>query len=279
MNLKKISQRFAFCYKNTAFYDINKIFAKNGISYFLIYNDNRAEIFNKINASLKLDKDIEICYNSINSQISSVVSLQNQIRKQKYDINRLNDEICQLNDEICQLNGEICQLNSEIYQLKSYNNQFQLSVDYKLSLIEIKCLNVNEESIKKVITKNKKNNSISYLISYKKCNNLFVKSYELSTNIYPKENFICLNDEMIGKKEIPPNYLNLIRSLEEKISEETFDKEYYKAYLRALSGKEYATKNVCYFLICDEIVANVLKNILKSIKSRNFKCFLRGYFI
>ena len=53
----------------------------------------RIELFNKISKDLTLDKDVEICYISMNVHLSSIVSLQNQIRKNKKESNSKNDKI------------------------------------------------------------------------------------------------------------------------------------------------------------------------------------------
>ena len=56
--LKTMSQRFSDTYKNTAYANLNKIFSKNNISYFLLYDNKRIDFFNKAKGDVKLDKEI-----------------------------------------------------------------------------------------------------------------------------------------------------------------------------------------------------------------------------
>ena len=56
--LKTMSQRFSDTYKNTAYANLNKIFSKNRISYFLLYDNKRIDFFNKAKGDVKLDKEI-----------------------------------------------------------------------------------------------------------------------------------------------------------------------------------------------------------------------------
>ena len=77
-----------------------------------------------------------------------------------------------------------------------------------------------------------------------------------------------MNDNIIGKKEVDINdYKNFIDKLDNKIEKKTFGKEYYIAYKKAITGKNYEESNgeKCDFPECDEKIAKVLKNILKFI--------------
>ena len=259
--LKKISQRFSQGYKNSAYEPLNKIFSKNKNLYFLFYDDNRIELFNKINPNLTLDKDVEICYNSVNVQLSSIVSLQNQIREIKKESNSQNEKINELQIQINNQNDKINQLLEKIRKDKENN-------DYNISIMNLKIANTKEESIQNLISASIKKKSISMFSAFRQSNINFTKSIELLEKISPFEEFITMNDNIIGKKEVDINeYKNFINKLDNKIEKKTFGKEYYIAYKKAITGKNYEESNgeKCDFPECDEKIAKVLKNILKFI--------------
>ena len=91
---------------------------------------------------------------------------------------------------------------------------------------------------------------------------------QILEKISPFEEFITMNDNIIGKKEIDNNYyINFINQLDNKIKEKTFGKEYHIAYKKAITGKKYEESNgqKSDFPDCNEKIAKVLKNILKFI--------------
>ena len=82
-DLKKKSGEFAMAYGNLAYDKTEKKFRKEKREYFLLYNNNREKGVSIMNSSLKKkdsDKEVKVLYNSGYVQISSIVSLQNQIR-------------------------------------------------------------------------------------------------------------------------------------------------------------------------------------------------------
>ena len=171
--LKKISRRFSFGYRNSAYEPLDKKFSKNNNCYFLFYDSNRIELFNKISPNLTIYKDVEICYNSVNVQLSSIISLQNQIREVKKESNSQNEK----------LNEKINQLQEQIKKEKENN-------DYNLSIMNIKILNANEESIMKLIKKSIENKSIGLFNAFKNYTTLFIKSIKLLEKINPFEELI-----------------------------------------------------------------------------------------
>ena len=256
-----MSQRFSQGYKNSAYEPIDKIFSKNKNFYFLFYDDNRIELFNKISSNLTIDKDVEICYNSVNVQLSSIVSLQNQIRNIKKDSNFQNEKINEFQIHINNQNEKINQLLEQIRKDKEKN-------EYDMSIMNLKILNTKEESILKLIDKSIQNKSISAFSLFEKSNTKFIKSIELLEKISPFEEFITMNDNIIGKKEIDNNcYEHFIHLLDNKIKEKTFGKDYYIAYKNAITGKIYKETNgkKSDFPDCNEKIAEVMKNILKFI--------------
>ena len=128
-------------------------------------------------------------------------------------------------------------------------------------------LNVSEKSIRDRIDKFIKEESIEAFNIFKTYNSLFIESSNLLKKIIPPDDIIILNDQIIGQKEIPPNYDDLINLLENKIDENTFAKDFYVAYRNALLGKEYVeTKGAkCIYPIFNEKMAEIFKNFLKFI--------------
>ena len=250
--LINMSQRFSNAYKNTAYANLDKIFSKNNISYFLFYDDNRIDLFNKAIGDVKIDKEVEICYSSVNASISSIVSLQNQIRSQ-------NDKLSKLQDEF---------------------KRFKETQDLNNSIVKIRMLNVSEKSIRDIIDKFIKQESIGAFNIFQTYNNLFIESSNFLKKIIPPDDIIILNDQIIGQKEIPPNYDDLINLLENKIDENTFAKDFYVAYRNALLGKEYVETNgaKCIYPIFNEKMAEMFKNFLKFICLLDKDTFLLNSF-
>ena len=265
--LNKISQRFSFGYRNPAYEPLDKKFSKNNNCYFLFYDSNRIELFNKISPNLTIDKDVEICYNSVNVQLPSIVSLQNQIREIKKESNSQNEKLNKFQEQIKSQSELILSQNEKINQLQEQIKKEKENNDYNLSIMNIKILNANEESIMKLIKKSIENQSIGLFNAFKNYTALFIKSIKLLEKINPFEELITLNDSIIGKNEIDENYKNLIMLLEKKIKEETFAKDYYIAYRNSLVGKIYTETNgeKCDYPDCNEEIAEILKNILKFI--------------
>ena len=79
--------------------------------------------------------------------------------------------------------------------------------------------------------------------AFRQSNINFTKSIELLEKISPFEEFITMNDNIIGKKEVDINdYKNFINKLDNKIEKKTFGKEYYMAYKK--SSLEKIMKNL-----------------------------------
>ena len=251
--IKDISLRFSYAYKNTAYSNVDKIFSKNNISYFLLYDSNRIELYNKAMVNVNLEKEVEICFNSVNAPISSIVSLQNQIRVQNEKI-KIQDEKIKSQDE------NIQKLQTQIQaQLKIY--------DFKLSIMNIKGANVKEDSIQKIIGKFLDKKSIKIFSIFSSYNKLFLESSALLKAITPPDDLLSLNEEIIGQNEIPYNYPNLIMLLESKIKQKTFAERYYVAYRNAIAGKDYIETGgkKCDYPDCTDTIAQVLKNFLSFI--------------
>ena len=244
--LKNMAQRFYFGYKNCAYSNIDKIFSKNNISYFLIYDENRIDLFNQVFGSNDIDKEVEICYNSVNAPLSSIVSLQNQIRANKIEVSSLKESLKEIKEQM----------------IVERNNN-----DFKFSIMNIRLFNIKENLIKERIESFVKEKSIEPFKIFQRHNKLFIESAKLLKKIIPKDDIIILNDKIFGNEQELINYPNLIKALERIIERGTFSKDYYIAYRNTITGKIYLESNKKKFayLDCDESISEMLKNILSFI--------------
>ena len=117
--------------------------------------------------------------------------------------------------------------NDTINQLLQKIRKDKEKNDYNMSIMNLKIMNTKEGSIKKLNSAKIKNNSISIFGVFGQSNINFIKSIELLEKISPFEEFITMNDNIIGKKEVDINdYKNFINKLDNKIDQKTFGKEY-----------------------------------------------------
>ena len=302
-NLKKLSIRFSLCYKNTAFQDLEKKFSTNDLAYNLFYNNKRDKILN-----LKtLDNEAEIYFNSGFVEISSIVSLQNQIREVNLTIDKIKENNNYLKNKVEDMenahkeyveesnkkindmenahkiyeeesnkkindmenankeyveesnkkindmenahkiyeeetNKKINDLNKTITnltkQLEKSNNENKLN----FSIIDLKNIKHDKNTIKKILEKAKKDKNISIFNifkfnydKYKKCLDLFLKIYE-------EEKIISYSKNLIGKKLIEQeqkDYAELIDILNNKIEQNLIASKYYLAFRNVLLGNKY----------------------------------------
>ena len=251
--LKNISNRFSNAYRNSAYSSLEKIFSKDKSSYFLFYDDNKIDLFNKIKVNLNIDKDIDICFNSVNVQLTSIVSLQNQIRH----IKNVFEE------KIEDLENKIESQANEIGNLKTERNIY----DFRFSILEIKLLHINENSIISKIKDCIEKQDFSLLNCYENYKNKFMESFTLLSKIKPIDQIIVLSEQILGKEEIDNNYGILISLLNNKINNNTFAKDFYTAYRNSLVGLDYLLSGgkKCDFPVCTNLVANILNTMLKCI--------------
>ena len=251
--LKNISNRFSNAYRNSAYSSLEKIFSKDKSSYFLFYDDNKIDLFNKIKPDLNIDKDIDICFNSVNVQLTSIVSLQNQIRH----IKNVFEE------KIEDLENKIESQANEIGNLKTERNIY----DFRFSILEIKLLHINENSIISKIKNCIAKQDFSLLNCYENYKNKFMESFTLLRKIKPIDQIIVLSEQILGKEEIDNNYGILISMLNNKINNNTFAKDFYMAYRNSLVGINYLTSGgkKYDFPVCTNLVANILNTMLKCI--------------
>ena len=251
--LKNMCERFSLGYNNSAYANLEKKFSQNTHSSFLFYDDNRIDLFNKIDKDLKIDKDVEICYNSAYVQISSIVSLQNQIREIKKEENLQKEKINQLQELVIN-EREINRKEREINK-------------YKLSIMNIKLMNLKEKDLKQIIEMCIKNGSVSSFSSFKSRNSSFIEGFNCFEKVNKVEDIIAFNDKILDEQVINQDYVTLLSLLDKKINEKTFCKNYYIAYKDMLTGKIYKETNgkKCDFPSCGKDIANIIKNVLKFI--------------
>ena len=258
--LKNMSNRFSNAYRNSAYSSLEKIFSKNKSFYFLFYEDNKIDLFNKIKLNLNIDKDIDICFNSVNVQLTSIVSLQNQIRHIK---NVFEETKNSQSKKIEDLENKIESQANEIGNLKTERNIY----DFRFSILEIKLLHINENSIISKIKDCIAKQDFSLLNCYENYKNKFMESFTLLRKIKPIGQIIVLSEQIPGKEEIDNNYGLLISMLNNKINNNTFAKDFYMAYRNSLVGINYLISGgkKCDFPVCTNLVANILNTMLKCI--------------
>ena len=241
--LINMSKRFSTAYANCAYSFLDKKFATNNTCYFLIYNNNRMDLFTQAMDNKTIDKNVEICFNSVNASISSIVALQNQLRDFKKETNE--------------------KFAKFVEEFKRYREK----TDFELSIMKIRSLNVTEKSIQDKVNDFLKDKNVEHFKIFTVYKRYFIESSNLLKKIIPSDDIIFLNEQVIGKNEIPSNYPKLIMLLENKIQENTFGKDYYIAYRDALTGKNYTLTNKakCDYPDCSPAITEMLNNFLQFI--------------
>ena len=156
-NLIKNSDLFSEAYKNPAFGGIENKFGKDKKEYYLLYNNQRSDAISEI-GKLNLEKDklkdTKVIYNSGYVQISSIVSLQNQIRSMNMKIEKIikdkeNEKIKIIEEEeikkknmIEMFNQEKQEINKKMLELF---NQEKQEINKKM----LELFNQEKEKMKK----------------------------------------------------------------------------------------------------------------------------------
>ena len=301
-DLKKKSGEFAMAYGNLAYDKTEKKFRKEKREYFLLYNNNREEGVAIMNSSLKKkdnDKEVKVLYNSGYVQISSIVSLQNQIRainnkmdkmaeeKEKEKVinetqktnleNTINAQKEELEKQKKELEKQKDELEKTKNELKEQNNQ----IDLQKKLFK-KMENSNKITLFIVshpaylgtikIRFEKMKTDSNAFSSFKDINGLYM---ELFSEVIDQDNKIVnLANKLIGqfliKKEEIIEFFNFLSLLNEKISENNFVKCYYEAYKAMLLGPDWKDSNTsedfdALDLFSNDPSSEIMKNILKFI--------------
>ena len=248
--LSNMAQRFSFAYKNPAYSSLDKKFSKNSISYSVIYDSNRISLVSQMFKFSDLKKEVEVYYNSVNAPISSIVSLQNQIRGVKKEITKLQEQTTDYKEQITKLQE----------QMKEFKDKQELD----MIIMNLKIFNLSREGIEKILGKCISEKSLSPLSDFEKYNQLFINASKILKKTLPFKDPIFIIDRVLSETLPHSEYLDFISLLNEKINQQTFAKIYYNHYKNAITGIKYVYtdgKEFDYPKYSKEI-SDILKNIL-----------------
>ena len=248
--LSNMAQRFSFAYKNPAHSSLDKKFSKNSISYSVIYDSNRNSLVSQMFKFSDLKKEVEVYYNSVNAPISSIVSLQNQIRGVKKEITKLQEQTTDYQEQITKLQE----------QMKEFKDKQELD----MIIMNLKIFNLSKEEIEKILGKCISEKSLSPLSDFEKYNQLFINASKILKKTLPIKDPIFIIDRVLSETLPHSEYLDFISLLNEKIYQQTFAKIYYNHYKNAITGIKYVItdgKEFDYPKYSKEI-SEILKNIL-----------------
>ena len=248
--LSNMAQRFSFAYKNPAYSSLDKKFSKNSISYSVIYDSNRNSLVSQMFKFSDLKKEVEVYYNSVNAPISSIVSLQNQIRGVKKEITKLQEQTTDYKEQITKLQE----------QMKEFKDKQELD----MIIMNLKIFNLSREGIEKILGKCISEKSLSPLSDFEKYNQLFINASKILKKTLPIKDPIFIIDRVLSETLPHSDYLDFISLLNEKINQQTFAKIYYNHYKNAITGIKYVItdgKEFDYPKYSKEI-SEILKNIL-----------------
>ena len=248
--LSNMAQRFSFAYKNPAYSSLDKKFSKNSISYSVIYDSNRNNLVSQMFKFSDLKKEVEVYYNSVNAPISSIVSLQNQIRGVKKEITKLQEQTTDYKEQITKLQE----------QMKEFRDKQELD----MNIMNLKIFNLSKEEIEKILGKCISEKSLSPLSDFEKYNQLFINASKILKKTLPFKDPIFIIDRVLSETLPHSEYLDFISLLNEKINQQTFAKIYYNHYKNAITGIKYVItdgKEFDYPKYSKEI-SDILKNIL-----------------
>ena len=248
--LSNMAQRFSFAYKNPAHSSLDKKFSKNSISYSVIYDSNRNNLVSQMFKFSDLKKEVEVYYNSVNAPISSIVSLQNQIRGVKKEITKLQEQTTDYKEQITKLQE----------QMKEFRDKQELD----MNIMNLKIFNLSKEEIEKILGKCISEKSLSPLSDFEKYNQLFINASKILKKTLPFKDPIFIIDRVLSETLPHSEYLDFISLLNEKINQQTFAQIYYNHYKNAITGIKYVItdgKEFDYPKYSKEI-SDILKNIL-----------------
>ena len=282
-NLIKNSDLFSEAYKNPAFGGIENKFGKDKKEYYLLYNNQRSDAISEI-GKLNLEKDklkdTKVIYNSGYVQISSIVSLQNQIRsmnmkiekiikdkenekikiieeeeiKKKNMIEMFNQEKQEINKKMLELfNQEKQEINKKMLELFNQEKEKmkkEFKEDVYKKYIEPKILEfrdsfkVDSETIKSKLEEEDESKLAKNLMNF---GIMQIKYSGLCDKVllFDADNKILNSaDKVIGKilkSEIEKKeFFELLSLLDIKISEKNFVSPYYEAFKSILTGPNWS---------------------------------------
>ena len=275
-SLIKNSDLFSEAYKNPAFDGIEKKFSQQKIEYYLLYDNQRSDGISEI-GKLNLEKDklkdTKVIYNSGYVQISSIVSLQNQIRLMNMKMDKIakdneNEKIQMKNAfeihknemmEILKQEGQEMknELKKELEEMKR-KNQIEINEYVHKKIIEPKILEfrdsfkIDSETIKNLLKEDNESKLMKILLDFGKMQIKYSKLCD-SILLFDADNKILKSaNKVIGKllkSEIEKKeFFDLLSLLDKKISEKNFVSPYYEAFKSILTGPNwkpnYSPKNI-----------------------------------
>ena len=262
--LSNMAQRFSFAYKNPAYSSLDKKFSKNSISYSVIYDSNRNNLVSQMFKFSDLKKEVEVYYNSVNAPISSIVSLQNQIRGVKKEITKLQGQSTNYQEQITKLQEQTTDYKGQITKLQEQMKEFKDKQELDMIIMNLKIFNLSREGIEKILGKCISEKSLSPLSDFEKYNQLFINASKILKKTLPIKDPIFIIDRVLSETLPNSEYLDFISLLNEKINQKTFAKIYYNHYKNAITGIKYVYtdgKEFDYPKYSKEI-SDILKNIL-----------------
>ena len=262
--LSNMAQRFSFAYKNPAYSSLDKKFSKNSISYSVIYDSNRNSLVSQMFKFSDLKKEVEVYYNSVNAPISSIVSLQNQIRGVKKEITKLQEQTTDYKEQITKLQEQTTDYKEQITKLQEQMKEFKDKQELDMNIMNLKIFNLSKEEIEKILGKCISEKSLSPLSDFEKYNQLFINASKILKKTLPFKDPIFIIDRVLSETLPHSEYLDFISLLNEKINQQTFAKIYYNHYKNAITGIKYVItdgKEFDYPKYSKEI-SDILKNIL-----------------
>lgn len=262
--LFNMAQRFSFAYKNPAYSSLDKKFSKNNICYSLIYDSNRIELVSQMLNFNNLNKEIDVYYNSVNAPISSIVSLQNQIRGVKKEITKLQEQTAKYQEQLTDYQEQTAKYQEQLTEYQEQMMKYQNNHELDMSIMNIRICNISKEEIEKKLDMCIAKKSLSPLEDLEKYNQSFIKASIALKKTLPSDDLIFINDRVLSEKLPNSDYLNFISLLNEKINKKTFANEYYIHYRNAITGIKYLVSNGTKYDYPNysKEISEILKNIL-----------------
>ena len=283
--LSNMAQRFSFAYKNPAYSSLDKKFSKNSISYSVIYDSNRVSLVKQMLNFGNKNGEIGVYYNSVNAPISSIVSLQNQIRGVKKEMTKFQDQTANYQEQINDLQKKTANYQEEINKLQIKTDKYQEQIkelqtqttkyqeqiikyqdnhELDMSIMNLRIFNISKEEIEKILGKYISEKSLSPLSDFQKYNQSFIRASIALKKTLPSNDPIFINDRVLSEKLPDSEYHNFISLLNDRINKQTFAKEYYIHYRNAITGINYLISNGTQFDYPNysKEISEILKNIL-----------------
>ena len=302
---KTKGKRFSTSYKNTAYSKIKPIFSKTNNFYVFLYDQNRNSI-NRQNINEDIAKDINIIFNSVTTQISTVVILQNSIREMNEKINILSIELNTTGKELMQTKDKLKETEKKLEETEKKLEETEKKLEetenkvesHESELIKTKeILNKIEDKImlkffvEKMNEKSIENRETVSIIQryidskdiklfdifsnlakdYDICSKYFVQSSkEKEIEVYTSFNQFIGKYLYDGKDK--EKYITFLGLLEQKIKEESETSKFYKALKFCLIGEKNPSDIDNFDIFSqDGKSCDILKSFAK------FICFLEKY--